>query len=56
MLEYRHSLKEVILRELRGATAVKLASGVDVEAVTADLTERLQRLRQMRERTAREAC
>jgi len=45
----RDSLKEVLLRELRSAAAARIASGVDADAMTVNLIERLRRLRKVHE-------
>lgn len=40
-------VQELLLRELRGAVNAKIDRGADPNDVTADLTERLHRVRQM---------
>lgn len=49
MLARRDKLKELLLRELRGAVSAKIEGGADAEEVTADLTERLRGMRQMQQ-------
>jgi hypothetical protein len=48
MLEHPDRLKDILLRQLRGAVGTRIAGGTDPDEVTADLTERLRRLRRMR--------
>ena len=45
----RDSLREMLLRELCSAAAAQIATGVDADAMTANLIERLRRLRQVHE-------
>jgi hypothetical protein len=43
----RERVRDLLLGELRDATATQLTSGASPEAVTAELVERLRRLRTM---------
>jgi hypothetical protein len=48
MLGQCDRLRELLLRELRGAVAAKVDSGADPDEVTADLVERIRSVRQLR--------
>jgi hypothetical protein len=43
----RERVRQVLFDELRAAAAARIASGASCDAVTAELTERLRRLRTM---------
>lgn len=45
---WHEAVGEMLLHELRGAVAARLEQGVDPEAVTVDLTDRIKRVRALR--------